>query len=150
MTSDVSPVDLAEFLLARIADDETRARSVQKMNVTTADGPVMPKVWYRGHDGLRFIGDSGDVPIRLITDAEYESMIERCSTPADPDPRVLAECEARRRIVDLHASVDWVGRLVCACCGDVEGTGADWPCATLRLLAQPHAAHPDYRTEWRP
>lgn len=69
--------------------------------------------------------------------------------------RVLAECEAKRRIVELHHSVNDGD---CATC-IVPGWGypthggnqpALLPCITLRLLTLPYASHPDYREEWRP
>jgi hypothetical protein len=53
-------------------------------------------------------------------------------------PRMLAECEAKRRIVEhLGWIVDNEGRNI------VERN-------VLRLLALPYADHPDYREEWRP
>ena len=42
--------------------------------------------------------------------------------------RALAECEAKRRIVEVH--------------------GHRCPCATLRALAQPYRDHPDFDPEW--
>ena len=58
------------------------------------------------------------------------------------DPaRVLAECEAKRRIVadcrHIQEATSW---------GLLE-RHAEW---TVRVLALPHADHPDYRDEWRP
>jgi hypothetical protein len=57
--------------------------------------------------------------------------------------RVLAECEAKRRIVDL--------------CEDnlrdlsAGGTGRrQFSSYALQILAQPCADHPDFRDEWRP
>lgn len=83
------------------------------------------------------------------------------------DPaRVLAEVDAKRRILNLHYPVD--GRVysdespgdfktvsVCAVCSylDREEEPADeqpYPCLTVRLLALPHAGHPGWREEWRP
>lgn len=70
---------------------------------------------------------------------------------------VLADCEARRRIVELHAPLDCEGVTVCSECGPdedvrfrVEAYGRGWPCLTMRVLAQVYADHPDYREEWRP
>lgn len=61
--------------------------------------------------------------------------------------RVLAECEAKRRIVALHEQ--WPGDedLGPEC---RECVAIDLPCPTLRLLALPYADHPDYRDGWRP
>lgn len=65
--------------------------------------------------------------------------------------RVLAECEAKRRIVELHAD----DQNVCASCDDLsnpylfDGSLTGWPCPTLRALAAIYAGHRDYRDEWR-
>ena len=55
------------------------------------------------------------------------------------DPtRVLAECEAKRRIVALIREAQ------------VRGMDEDHDPYVLRALAAVYADHPDYRTEWRP
>jgi hypothetical protein len=66
--------------------------------------------------------------------------------------RVLAECESKRRIVELHEEAlierlddEFPGDSCDALCG-VDND--DFPCATLRLLALPYADHPDYDPTW--
>lgn len=54
--------------------------------------------------------------------------------------RVLAECEAKRRIVKLAEASYEVNAL---------GLSLD-KSPLVRALAQPHADHPDYREEWKP
>jgi hypothetical protein len=73
----------------------------------------------------------------------------------DVDPacfdRLADDLDAKRRIIDLH--------------GERSGTGGNWdtdppstcnecndvhPCLTLRLLARPHAKHPEYQRGWSP
>ena len=49
-----------------------------------------------------------------------------------PFARVLAECEAKRMLIDGF---------------DAWGDDAKW---TLRILALPYADHPDYQQEWKP
>lgn len=98
---------LADFLLARIAEDEARAEYV--------------------HD--------------------YGSW---SSTDHYTPARVLAECEAKRRIVDLHAPIEGAVWPTCSCCGMYGEADVDWPCATLRALALPYADHDDYREEFKP
>lgn len=61
-------------------------------------------------------------------------------TTSTPD-RVLAECEAKRRIVRLHPEI--LG--ICQECANEQ-----YPCRTLGAVALPYADHPDYREEWRP
>lgn len=99
---------LAEFLLARIAEDEDVATN-----------------W------LRF-------EVRDGVPGNY----------AIPD-RVRAECEAKRRIIELHSDggKDWNGERFVHFCHSCR---TPWPCLTLRALALPYADHPDYREEWRP
>jgi hypothetical protein len=53
--------------------------------------------------------------------------------------RMLAECEAKRRIVEDCVEFD-----------DESTSGAALGHRVLRSLAQVHADHPDYREEWRP
>jgi hypothetical protein len=133
---------LADFLLARIAEDEAVAREIASYDPSFGWGS---NGFSRHHEafGERFIPD-----------------------------RVLAECEAKRRIVALHP-ID--GSLrgpvtdnkfdVCACGPDLwpveERPNGKWgyvpepengdfyPCGTLKALALPYADHPDFRPEWR-
>ncbi len=99
--------DIADFLLARIADDEKVAEAA--------------------------IGTGYDLGYRLAVD-EVEG--HRSGVHIDPD-RVLAECEAKRRIVEEWGRVERLG---------TNGFGP----GVLRHLASVYADHPDYREEWRP
>lgn len=122
---------LTEFLLARIAEDEAVAEA-------GGGAPVYPH-----------FGD---------TAAEECVEMARSEGCADagveylrrwPPARVLAECEAKRRIVGEHARTA-SGNCVTCDPGDAwEGAVPD-PCPTLRALATVYAAHPDYRHEWGP
>jgi hypothetical protein len=106
---------LAEFLLARIADDETVAR--------------------RNWDGL---------PVQAWSLNDDEGFASVCIAA----PRVLAECEAKRRVAAEHTA-NYNGN-TCAVCADPDLRGLPWPCPTLRLLALPYVDHPDFRSEWKP
>lgn len=82
------------------------------------------------------------------------------------DPaRVLADCDAKRQIVELHCPVvttalgrDPIVTDECSVCVDEVDEGGGYfavtmkrlPCPTLRTLALPYADHPDHREEWRP
>jgi hypothetical protein len=76
------------------------------------------------------------------------------------DPaRVLAEVEAKRRIVDLHPtrnSLRWPGvedievEICETCSRDGLSDEVEAPCPTIRALALPYADRPGYREEWRP
>lgn len=123
--------DLAAWLLEQIAEDDRVAGDL------AADG-------YPIHDG-RVLSVKG---------------ASRVPWPDRWHPvRVLAECGAKRRIVDMHESEDVDGRLMdgeeiivpcCVVCRDENGLREEAPCPTLRLLALPYADRPGYRPEWRP
>ena len=88
---------LTEFLLARIKEDEVMA-------------PLL-------HDYIEC-----DLARQGLFDPDFGWECT-CGHPA----RVLAECEAKRRIVELISSPGM---------------------QVFRLLALPYADHPDYREEW--
>ena len=94
---------------------------------------------------------------RIATDLEWARRQERAAIrthhvgrrgPHLPDhySRVLAKCEANRRVVELHQPPTGDSHLRQRC--DVDGDIV--PCQTLRLLALSYGDHPDYRPEWRP
>ena len=66
------------------------------------------------------------------------------------DPaRVLAECEAKRRVAEAHCPVVASSRVphgrACLICH----WPSDWPCQTLKLLAQPYAGREGFPGELR-
>lgn len=112
-------MSITEFLKARIDDDEARVEFVRP-----------------------FIPDEGN-------QGEY----------IDP-ARILAECEAKRQIVQMHrpktilrihkpgAPIEEIP--VCAYDTDEDSHGwIDYPCDTLRILAEVYRDCPDYDEEWR-
>jgi hypothetical protein len=136
--------ELAAFLLERIAEDEHHAKIATR-------GP-----WEAAMDGQDY-GVKSPARPGLVASCNrgkasedvYNSLhIARC----DP-PRVLAECEAKRRIVELAAEVldpaNWETK-------DNSGGLISVPIARQRmrdvlgLLAVPYGDHPDYRQEWKP
>lgn len=129
--------NLAAFLLARIAEDEQAVQTIVDVEPTGAsllihDRPI--HTWISEHPSQ-----------------ESWEMARR----------VLAECEAKRRIIELHcartvAIPDYeVHELICSMCScpHASSVGADeyepFPCRTLRLLVLPYADQPDYRAEWQ-
>jgi hypothetical protein len=77
--------------------------------------------------------------------------------PTTIGTRVLAECEAKRRIVAMHEPTStWDRKVECEQCSFHEAydglndVSEPWPCETLRLFALPFADHPDFSDEWRP
>ena len=130
MEPDLEP-NLDEFLLARIAEDKRIA--------TDAAAESGQEEWA-----------AGDLPGSGAHDRAAEHV-------ARHDPaRILADCNARRRLVqacrDVGPDLAFLG-------ARPEGM-ADFPltptdqhqlaAVTLALLALPYADHPEYRQDWRP
>jgi hypothetical protein len=109
---------LTEFLLARIAEDEAAAMTAHHESM-------------RGYAGPGFIRSIVEWRSQA-RDVRGRELIERY-TPA----RVLAECEAKRRIIEQLSDVGWVGSYAVR----------DF---VLEQLTLPYADHPDFREEWRP
>ena len=148
-------MDITGFLLARIAEDEQVARSA-------AECEEEPHAHWQAvieeGAGSAVVEDCGCVVARRPWDAVVPG--DEAEHIARWDPaRVLAECEAKRRIMEAHpmgpgADGSWnytevVGCLTCVSCGvDGEAIIDAGPCPTLRALAAPYAEHPDFRPEW--
>lgn len=109
-----------EFLAARYDEDEARASS--------------------GWSSLR--------------DERWETFNEGQSVLT---PRaVLADITAKRAILAEHEESGNYPHICMRCYkepgwpeSDWEGTMHEWPCPTIRLLAQPFAEHPDFDPAWR-
>jgi hypothetical protein len=112
-TLNTARVTLTGFLLARIVEDKAEARAA------LSD---------RGPGGWR------DPTWQASLAADTNATIH--SRRHDPF-RVLAECEAKRRIVTDH---EW---------DETPGSPVQHS-RELRHLATIYATHPDYREEWRP
>lgn len=150
----MTTVDLSEFLLARIAEDEAVAREATpgpwRWSEDLEDGMESEAA----HTYVR--NESWPTPVISAHGVHTEGFVQ--VQPADAahiarwDPaRVLAECQAKARIVSNHASTttgwhDDEGEHVLYC----RWCHRQWPCADLRALALPYADHPNYREEWRP
>lgn len=123
---------LVEFLLARIAEDERIAMDAE----TNARSP-----WTVRNELYVEAGPAED-RFTLIYDDSGGDKINEHIALWDP-ARVLAECAAKRAIIQLN---DYPGGL---------GAYDDDAYRALRemvwpLLAQPYADHPDYQREWAP
>jgi hypothetical protein len=132
---------LADFLLARIAEDEALARQV----ITDIDADEQGR-W----EWVEYPYEGGS-PQRLGSLAESKSGYDpgwgwtELVNHYDP-ARVLAECEAKRRIVerylDTKAEAERHDNEYAA-----EWLGLE---TALEILTLPYADHPDYREDWRP
>lgn len=117
---------LTDFLLARIAEDEANA---------SVGGPSS-REWDHETDEGEYVATTGATVARVNL-AGWGAHIAR----HDP-ARVLAECEAKRRIVESCQRLE-----------EQSLDGAWWIVeqdAILLALALPYADHADYREEWKP
>ena len=124
---------LNDFLLARIAEDEDRARQAGNLEAFLFTDP----------SACRLINRDTDERITLEPQTLAEGLWLEHAIHHLPG-RVLAECEAKRRIV--HISRYAADRVPPKGDGYAEGRARQ----TLRLLALPYADHPDYDPEWTP
>lgn len=106
-------MELTEFLLARIAEDEAVATESHTLGCASTDPCYTPP--FPGPD------------YRL------------CDCP---QRRVLAECEAKRRIVAQHQA------LVIDSDSTLCAYGALQTAAALAALALPYRDHPDFDPNW--
>ncbi len=111
------PMDITAFLLARITEDEAVAHEVLAQT--------------EGFQAEVATGSEADVA-RCGDNLEVSYTISSA--------RVLAECEAKRRIVERHAPYDNI---------QVRRQTRTLARDTLLALALPYADHADYDERWR-
>jgi hypothetical protein len=139
--------DIVEFLLARIAEDEAVARAASPGPwLYTTVGSVGGGTLY---DHSRTIGSliyeqPGEHDGRIVRPLlEHEADVNGRHIARHDPARILAECEAKRRIVEAWA--DPFGQWN-APQADAARAQKDY---TLRLLALPYADHSDFDPAWR-
>ncbi|SFK38350.1 DUF6221 family protein [Geodermatophilus ruber] len=139
--------NLPAFLLARITEDESAARAAVKVIDSRETAG-----WYWSGAGDAVFLDGTSVPVacgpwkQLMDQASARHIVRN-----DPE-RVLAECDAKRRILSAHRSAQ----------DAVTATARDDPTPSerlgavealglvLRFMAVPYADHPEYNPEWMP
>ena len=119
---------ITEFLEARIAEDEARARDFEHAQALTMNGD------YGNYDAI-------------YTAPSNWAALERIGFTPE---RVLDESAAKRAVMREHAGmVEAVERLSAALPGDLnQEPDAYWRTATLYHLAAVYADHPDYDAAW--
>ena len=127
-------MNLADFLLARIAEDEADARMADRgVPWRSYERPSCSGIWGSVEPGGR------GYRVATLPRALEADHIARW----DP-ARVLAECDAKRRIVEHERAVNHGEKQMYDVTFSLDSSDV------LRLLALPYAAHVDYREEWRP
>jgi hypothetical protein len=155
--------DFVEWLLACIAEDEVAAREAADV--------TMPEWHVRVEDAyeMQLVHDSRGKAVVFWEQGSLEDGLLLAAHIARHDPaRVLAECAAKRRIVELHRheakgpgpvlhdgardlNEGVFGCVICSCVDDDPGwhfTGG-W-CQTVRLLGLPYTGRDGYDERWRP
>jgi hypothetical protein len=113
--------DLADFLYARITEDE-RAASAAEHAEPWPDAPAALAAHL-----ARW------APARVLAECEAKrENVERHSAFSVPQQNSGGIATA------------------CLTCAGVDDSPTDWPCDTLRSIALPYSDHPDYLDEWRP
>lgn len=157
--------DLADFLRARYAEAKSQAESIRRITVPTS-------ATFNGYDvEWRYDMDKGEVLHINGRPYPIEEYWRQVSEPA-PDLEVIADFEAKLALLadltsERHEVVDGDCWYTCAAATEEQDGGETCddnrrgnPCdcgrdaritRRLRILAQPFAGHPDYRSEeWAP
>ena len=135
---------LTEFLTARIAEDVELVRQLttgehaEPSRWRDSRGDIMGETWVLGSRRIAILDEGNQV----------SSLAGEHIARWDPS-RVLAECEAKRRIVDYREQCER-DRDEAAEARDLFAARLLAFDATLRALALPYADHPDYDETWRP
>jgi len=146
---------LVDFILARLDDDEAAARDAALTVGWDGFGDQRIRSgqhWVASYHVVKRVRDDGPTDRRTVVDGGSFAGMDTARHIARHDPaRVLADIEAKRRIVALHDRAHRCAVYTQA--GDSEF--CEWvpafdACSTLQLLALPYADHPDYQPEWRP
>lgn len=143
--------DLTTFLLARIAEDEAvarlatsdepRWRSKQKDGTLRIDTGMESMGWeFGGGSGMWGCDDPEDDCDAYRGHAFTEADHIARHAPA----RVLAECEAKRRIVEVLTHV------AAQCPVDQWNPSDTALIEVLGVMAEVYADHPDFQDDWKP
>lgn len=123
-------MNITEFLLARISEDEAAANAVDLLS------SEMETI------STHYLPEFADYMLRWQPNS------------------IRAECAAKRAILEMHSPADYRGigmesPNACNICGKDTGMH-DWewdknsfPCNTIKALAAVYADHPEYDPAWR-
>ncbi|MEU2510536.1 DUF6221 family protein [Streptomyces syringium] len=141
-------VDLVAFLHARLDEDEQAARAC-------ASAPWAIEIPPMVHVSAKAVRDSKWKWGTLGYVASVERDADRVHIVRHDPARVLAEVEAKRRLLKLHEPRHDDYTWICDTCSryDTERQMRVYeyaPCEHLKILALPYSDHPDYREGWRP
>ena len=138
----MNTMTLTEFLLARIAEDEAGARAV--IEADYSDGMWRWDMHRAKPYRSALVDNRGVVVLPPKNDDVYPSKNVADHIARHDPARVLAECEAKRKIVAKHRHD--IGADPC------DAHNADYEtidCDTLQFLAEVYADHADYDEDWK-
>jgi hypothetical protein len=143
-------VTITEFLLARITEDEADASGAIGSHW---DGSAYRQVRTASGDTPHYYKiASGQTQLEHWEPKERLNPGTTFQHIARHDPaRVLAECAAKRAIIEQHRESRFFARHQgCVVCRTGSGPllPVEYPCPTVRALAAVHKDHPDYQQEW--
>lgn len=137
--------DVVQFVRARLDEDEQAARAATP-GPWAIDSEIHAETVHSA-GGIDVVAGS-----RWGGEASVFESTEDAAHIVRWDPaRVLADVDAKRRILAWHSRTDDVFM-----CGTDGGfvtfcrCGGEPPCDTVRLLSSPYRDHPDYQPEWAP
>lgn len=147
-----SMITLTDWLLEQITVDEAKASA----KIVHMSGPAFEarfgitsvnRVLSFGHTEPRWVVPFTHHDITV----EVEAWAAEHGEPADP--RMLAECAAKRALLELHHRNVRDDGDQCAQCGfaedwEIRENGPTFPCATLRILVAIYADRPGYDPAW--
>lgn len=135
---------ITDFLLARIAEDEKMANAALGCRAYAQDYPTRAVMYSASGDAL-FEFDE-----RQMREADHSTLALAEHFCSWQPARVLAECKAKREIVELAEEATGLDMTV----DQDRLVGArDWPYVgdlILAHLAAAYASHPDYDPAWAP
>jgi hypothetical protein len=162
-------MNLAEFLLARIDEDEWWAHEASRRDETYVPDGIHWQWVFPDDDSVAdldpardpYVGGNSDhgytvslcsveqfptmsvgpLPQFAISHAEEVPTVVAGHIARHDPARVLAECEAKRSVLALHRSGD-------AWCDYCSHSVVDDRCPTIRALAAVFRDHPDFDPAW--
>lgn len=151
-------MELSEFLIARLSEDKAVARAATEAE--SGDWHTTVEETGDGENAYYAVADDDHMAEDYAYFADFSprgpsSGANRATHIARWDPaRVLAECESKRRIVELYRDAEQA----VATYDHAHPTDAYWQewgnrhalALAVEFLALPYADHPDFDESWRP
>jgi len=145
---------LVQFLRARLDEDERGAHAAMWADEESGNWHAHDRGPRKNPLGIRWavIDATSEGVVDVQPQAAEDQGVAQYIARHDP-ARVLAEVDAKQRIIGLHSYATGHS------CSITDETGyelnyadvaANDACTTLCLLALPYSDHPDYREEWKP